>query len=253
MKALTIIGVIGLSTALTGCVVYEQGHAHERPYNDRYEEPDYQSEVRMTWGIGNYYYDPYLDLYVSYGFPSSYWLDGFYFRYTGDMWLRSAHWHGPWVTVTPYYLPRRINTFRDYYTRYPKRYPNKIRLDAYRDHNKGHDNVRSNEGHRANYPKPSRYSDGKDSPKYRDDNKRDGGERAGRARDSDTRSTRDEGHHDAEQQRYNESQKRDQRSEPRGDKKHAATKDKKRAKDGTSKKRYRKHRDSANEAVRSLE
>ncbi len=146
MNPLALFGAIGLSFSLTGCVVYEQSHAHESRDRDRYEERDYQPDVRITWGVGNYYYDPYLNLYVSYGFPSSYWLDGFYFRYSGDSWMRAAHWHGPWVTVGPRFLPRRIQTFRHDYARYPKRYPNNIRLDSYRE-DRSHNHAANERAH----------------------------------------------------------------------------------------------------------
>lgn len=143
MKAILAIGAISLSSILTGCVVYDS-EAHQ----EHYQRPEIQTHIRANWGVGSYYYDPYLDMYVSYAFPSSYWLDGFYFRYSGDIWYRASAWNGPWLVVSAGYLPQRIHSFRHHYARYPSRYPHKIRLEQYRqdghyDRHDDHRNARS--------------------------------------------------------------------------------------------------------------
>lgn len=112
MKRLILSAIMCCHALLSGCAVYDvQAHG------------DYETDVRVTWGVDNYYYDPYYGVHVSFGFPSSYWIDGYYYHFSGSHWMRAHRWDGPWLTVAPKFVPRRVHGYRGHVQRYPERYP----------------------------------------------------------------------------------------------------------------------------------
>ena len=112
MKKLMFLLVMMSSLGMSGCVVYDaDAHAN------------YDVDVRASWGVGNYYYDPHFGVYVSFGYPSSYWADGYYYHFSGSHWMRSNHWHGPWLTVAPKFVPTRVHGYRTRVYAHPERYP----------------------------------------------------------------------------------------------------------------------------------
>ncbi len=134
MKRLALILTLGLTATLSGCAVYEV-EAHGRT--------DFDADVRVSWGTGNYYYDSYYGVYVSYGYPGSYWMDGYYYYFSGSHWMRANHWHGPWLTVAPRFVPTRVHGYRSHVYRHADRYPRvklspKMRYDRYSDRHDGH-------------------------------------------------------------------------------------------------------------------
>jgi hypothetical protein len=112
MKKLIFLLVVMSSLGMSGCVVYDaDAHAN------------YDVDVRASWGVGNYYYDPHFGVYVSYGYPSSYWVNGYYYYFSGSHWMRANHWHGPWLTVAPKFVPSRVHGYRTQVHAHPERYP----------------------------------------------------------------------------------------------------------------------------------
>lgn len=133
MKRLALIVMLSVNALLSGCAIYDvQAHG------------DYDAEVRMSWGVDNYYYDPFYGVYVSFGYPSSYWIDGYYYYFSGSHWMRANQWHGPWLTIAPSFVPRTVHGYRSHVHRYPDRYPRvKLRPDVryhhYHDRHEGRD------------------------------------------------------------------------------------------------------------------
>lgn len=131
MKRLLLTAILSCNALLSGCAIYDvQAHG------------DYDAEVRMTWGVDNYYFDPYYGVYVSFGFPSSYWIDGYYYHFSGSHWMRAHRWNGPWLTVAPKFVPRSVHGYRGHLERYPERYPRvklhpKVSYHHYRDRREG--------------------------------------------------------------------------------------------------------------------
>lgn len=211
MKKLTIILTLIAAASISGCAVYDV-EAHGRY--------DYDADVRISWGVGNYYYDPAYGVYVSFGYPSSYWADGYYYYFSGSHWMRSNHWHGPWLTVAPKFVPTRVHGYRSHVYSHPERYP-RVRLRPSHRYEDSRSRQQYSHSHSDRYRdesrKNERYSSDNQSQRYahRPD---EGSSSDARSRYEDKRRRDDRGHLEssAEQQRPATSGRRTD-SQPRSD------------------------------------
>jgi len=183
MKRLILLLMLTLSGILSGCAIYDV-EAHGRFDN----HARYSADLNLSWGEGNYYYDPFYGVYLSYSHPGSYWSGGYYYYFSGNHWMRSNHWHGPWLSVAPRAIPSSVHSFRSYVHAHPQRFSRVKKLkpsryEHYRDRSDGRLNRDGDRYSRRYSSEPQRRSQAHSSSTYRRDSERhqdrgDGGKKS---------------------------------------------------------------------------
>jgi hypothetical protein len=101
-SVLLLIALVGSSGCVSG---YAGSHyGYDRPvYGSAYDHGDY----RHVYNTG-------LGVYTVVGYPSVYFHDGWYWRYSGSHWQRCARpYGGTWSHIAPHYVPRKLHAHYD--------------------------------------------------------------------------------------------------------------------------------------------